>query len=595
MRRTPEREFQAVRTLFVDLFEVNEYPSRSGCSGRRAAGKVGFNLSQETLGFAALGVDPAIMRALDEMGFEEPTPIQTASIPLLLQGRDLVGQAQTGTGKTAAYGIPVLQGLLPDIRRPQALVLAPTRELALQVADEMAKLGKYIRVRNLAICGGLPIERQIKALRAGVEVVVGTPGRIMDHLERKTLKLDQIRTLVLDEADEMLDMGFLDDIETIMSYLPEERQTICFSAVIPDPISRITKRYMKSPEWISIARKELTAATIEQAYFEIRERDKVNALTRIIDHEAISRCIIFCRTKRGCEELASSLQSRGYLAEAIHGDLSQSQRNRALSRFREGQVELLIATDVAARGLDVENVTHVINYDIAHSPEYHVHRVGRTGRAGREGTAFTLIHPREYRQLRIIERATKSKIRLRKVPTAADVAERALDMVGEKIDALVSSGAGGGAKYIELAMRLLEEHEPERLVAALVSVMAEPRGQGSAVSSSYSLSSLDDDGPRERRHVRSSGADGFADTGAEPGYTRLFVNIGARQRVTPADFVRTIAREADIPGSLIGAIDIHDDFTFVEVPAEVGRTVLDALADVSIRGRSVQAEPARPR
>jgi ATP-dependent RNA helicase DeaD len=352
---------------------------------------------------------------------------------------------------------------------------------------------------------------------------------------------------------------------------------------------------MKSPEWISIARKELTAATIEQAYFEIRERDKVNALTRIIDHEAISRCIIFCRTKRGCEELASSLQSRGYLAEAIHGDLSQSQRNRALSRFREGQVELLIATDVAARGLDVENVTHVINYDIAHSPEYHVHRVGRTGRAGREGTAFTLIHPREYRQLRIIERATKSKIRLRKVPTAADVAERALDMVGEKIDALVSSGAGGGAKYIELAMRLLEEHEPERLVAALVSVMAEPRGQGSAVSSSYSLSSLDDDGPRERRHVRSSGADGFADTGAEPGYTRLFVNIGARQRVTPADFVRTIAREADIPGSLIGAIDIHDDFTFVEVPAEVGRTVLDALADVSIRGRSVQAEPARPR
>ena len=560
MRRTPEREFQAVRTLFVDLFEVNEYPSRSGCSGRRAAGKVGFNLSQETLGFAALGVDPAIMRALDEMGFEEPTPIQTASIPLLLQGRDLVGQAQTGTGKTAAYGIPVLQRLLPDIRRPQALVLAPTRELALQVADEMAKLGKYIRVRNLAICGGLPIERQIKALRAGAEVVVGTPGRIMDHLERKTLKLDQIRTLVLDEADEMLDMGFLDDIETIMSYLPEERQTICFSAVIPDPISRITKRYMKSPEWISIARKELTAATIEQAYFEIRERDKVNALTRIIDHEAISRCIIFCRTKRGCEELASSLQSRGYLAEAIHGDLSQSQRNRALSRFREGQVELLIATDVAARGLDVENVTHVINYDIAHSPEYHVHRVGRTGRAGREGTAFTLIHPREYRQLRIIERATKSKIRLRKVPTAADVAERALDMVGEKIDALVSSGAGGGAKYIELAMRLLEEHEPERLVAALVSVMAEPRGQGSAVSSSYSLSSLDDDGPRERRHVRSSGADGFADTGAEPGYTRLFVNIGARQQVTPADFVRNIAREADIPGSLIGAIDIHDDF-----------------------------------
>lgn len=542
-------------------------------------------MSEQTQGFAALGVEPAIVRALDDLGFEEPTPIQTASIPLLLEGRDMIGQAQTGTGKTAAFGIPLLQRLRPNTQRPQALILAPTRELALQVADEIAKIGKYVRVRNLAICGGLPIERQIKALRAGVEVVVGTPGRVMDHLERKTLKLDEIRTFVMDEADEMLDMGFLNDIEAIMSYLPDERQTVCFSAVIPDPIARITNRYMKSPEWVSIARKELTASTIEQAYFEIRERDKVDALTRIVDHEAISRCIIFCRTKRGCEELASSLQSRGYLAEAIHGDLNQAQRNRTLARFKEGQVELLIATDVAARGLDVENVTHVINYDIAHSPEYHVHRVGRTGRAGREGTAFTLIHPREYRQLRIIERATKSKIRLRKVPTAADVAERALDLVGERVGSLVAAGSGRDPKYVELAMRLLDEHEPERLVAALISAMAEPHGSYAGVGS----------GSPDTLHRGSGfGADEFSDTGAEPGYVRLFVNVGSKHRATPADFVRTIAHEADIPGSLIGAIDIHDDFTFVEVPSEIGRLVLDAIAHVSIKGRSVQAEPARP-
>lgn len=535
---------------------------------------------EQEQGFAALGVNPVIIRALDEMGFEEPSPIQIATIPILLGGTDMVGQAQTGTGKTAAFAIPLLQRLNPELERPQALVLTPTRELALQVADEIAKIGKHMRARELAIYGGQPIERQIKALRAGVSVVIGTPGRIIDHIRRHTLKLDQMHTFILDEADEMLSMGFIEDIELIMSQLPKERQSICFSATMPDAIVAITERYMKDPSRVSIDRSDLMAPNIEQAYFEVRERDKVDALTRIVDHEAISRGIVFCGTKRGCDELASALQARGYLAEALHGDLNQVQRNRVLLRFREGQIELLVATDVAARGLDVENVTHVINYDIASSPEYHVHRVGRTGRIGREGTAFTLIHPREFRQLKLIERATRAQIPRRNIPTAADIAERTLDLVGERVGALVVSGAGQDPRYVDLAMRLLEEHEPERVIAALLSTMTVGRGAVGADSGRGSDPAVD--------------AYEFPDTGAEPGYVRLFINIGSRNRAKPADFVRTIAQEAAISGSLIGAIDIHDTFTFVEIPREVAPTVLDAMKHASIQGRSLHAEPARP-
>ncbi len=589
-------------------------------------------------GFEVLGVHSAIMRSLDEMGFEEPTPIQAAAIPILFEGKDLIGQAQTGTGKTAAFAIPLLQCVDPDSRSPQAMVLAPTRELALQVADDITRIGKYMHLKALALVGGHSIERQIRALRAGAPIVVGTPGRVMDHINRRTIQLNQVRMFVLDEADEMLDMGFIDDIDEIMSNVPEERQTVCFSAVIPAPIIRITKQHMKNPQQVSVDREEPTASTIEQAYFEVRDKDKVEALTRIIDHEGIARGIVFCRTKRGSDELASALQARGYAAEAIHGDLNQVQRNRAMARFKEGQVELLVATDVAARGLDVENVTHVINYDIAHSPEYHVHRIGRTGRAGREGTAFTFVSPREFRQLKLIERVTKSRIPRRRVPTAIDVAERVLEMIGEKVGSLVESGAGQEAKYMDLASDLLNDYDSERLVAALVSSLAENRpgacpeyevaeeiGRGRYGDSDGKRISRrrSDSGNKARLKARAnvrvnarvnarpgpkfsrSGSgrfhdedsyDGdFPDTGAEPGYIRLFINIGSRQRVKPADFVRTIARQADISGGLIGAIDIHDDFTFVEVPREVGPEVLDAMRHASIQGRSVQVEPARPR
>ncbi|MGE5673788.1 MAG: DEAD/DEAH box helicase [Mycobacterium leprae] len=528
-------------------------------------------------GFAAMPIHEAILKSLDEMGFEEPSPIQAEAIPLLLEGKDLIGQAQTGTGKTAAYAIPLLQRLKPDVQRPQGLVLAPTRELALQVAEEIGRIGKYMNVRELAVYGGSPIDRQIRALRAGVSLVIGTPGRLLDHINRGTIKLDQVHTLVLDESDEMLDMGFIDDIETIIRHLPEERQTVCFSATMPDPILRLTRRYMNEPVRVTIAAKELTAATIEQAYFEIRERDRIDALTRIIDHEAIARAIIFCRTKRSCDEVSSALQARGYMAEAIHGDLNQAQRNRTLARFKEGQIELLVATDVAARGLDVENVTHVINYDIAQSPEAHVHRIGRTGRAGREGTAFTLIHPREFRQLKFIERQTKGRIPRRNVPTATDVAERAQELMEERIGTMVNQ-PNPALQYAEMAGRLLEEHDPQRLVAALLATMMESRG-----------GSVAEEAPR-----RAAPTGQFPETGAEPGYVRLFFNIGSRDRVSPADFVRTIAREADIPGGLIGAIDIHDAFTFVEVPRDVGAQVMEAMRSASIHGRNINVEPARP-
>ncbi|HEY3314533.1 MAG TPA: DEAD/DEAH box helicase [Bacillota bacterium] len=538
---------------------------------------------EELQGFSALGIHPAILKALDEMGFEEPSPIQAAAIPVLLEGKDLVGQAQTGTGKTAAFAIPLLQRLDPAVRGPQALVLAPTRELALQVTEEFAKIGKHLDVRGLAVYGGQPIERQIKALRAGVSVVIGTPGRILDHLERRTLRLEQVHAFVLDEADEMLSMGFIEDVETILTHLPTERQTVCFSATMPAPIVRITERYTNAPAKISIGQRGIAAPpAIEQAYYEIRERDKVEALARIIDHEAISRGIIFCRTKRSCDELASALQARGYLAEAIHGDLNQMQRNRVLARFKEGQVELLIATDVAARGLDVENVTHVVNYDIAQSPESHVHRAGRTGRVGREGTVFTLIHPREFRQLKLIERATRARIDRRPVPTAADVAERALDLIGERVGALIAGGAGQDPKYIDLALHLLEEHEPERLVAALVAEMVGGRPTGGP------------EAERVKGRDVASASDDFPETGAESGYVRLFINIGGRHGVGPADFVRTIARRADISGGLIGMIDIHDDFTFVEVPRDLGPAVLESMRHASIQGRTVHAEPAKP-
>ncbi|MCG0237803.1 MAG: DEAD/DEAH box helicase [Firmicutes bacterium] len=521
--------------------------------------------------FKDLGLSDRVLRALEDMGFEEPSPIQARAIPLLLAGHDVIGQAQTGTGKTAAFGVPIVERLDPKVRGVQALVLTPTRELAIQVAEEIGRIGKYSRIRVVPIYGGQNIERQIRLLRMGTEVVVGTPGRIMDHIRRGTLKLDKVRMLVLDEADEMLDMGFIDDIEWIIQNLPTERQTALFSATMPDEIKGLATRYMRSPQHVAVNPAQLTVPQIEQYFYEVRPTLKVEALCRILDTENVERGIIFCRTKKGVDELAEALQRRGYLAEGIHGDMNQAQRNRVMARFKEGQIELLVATDVAARGLDIEGVTHVINFDIPQDAESYVHRIGRTGRAGRSGTALTLITSREFPQLRLIERTIRQRIQRRPLPSLADVAERQREVLKERLLRVLSRGKLGF--YQDLARELLDSEDfaaEELLAAALKLAMGEAE-------------------PVPEVPTR------FGETGAEPGFVRFFLNIGRAQGVQPADIVRSIATQAGVPGSIVGKIDIYDRFTFVEVPEDVAAQVLTAMQESTIKGRTVNIEPARKR
>ena len=368
--------------------------------------------------FGSLELDKKIVTALTDMGFEEPSPIQAATIPLVLEGNDVIGQAQTGTGKTAAFGIPLVQAIT-DFKHIQALIMTPTRELAIQVAEEVGKIGRTRRVRALPVYGGQPIERQIRALRNNVQIVIGTPGRLIDHINRGTIRLDHIKFLVLDEADEMLDMGFVDDIEEIMRSLPVERQTLLFSATMPRPILSLTKKYMKAPKNVTISKEELTVPLIEQYYFETK--DKIEGLCRLLDAEIDGKLIIFCRTKKGVDDLSIALSSRGYMAEGLHGDLSQNQRDRVMKKFREGAVDVLIATDVAARGIDVDNITHVINFDIPQDPESYVHRIGRTGRAGNTGVAMTFITPREFRQLKLPSRLKSNAVSCRLLLTLSSV------------------------------------------------------------------------------------------------------------------------------------------------------------------------------
>ncbi|HEY4707170.1 MAG TPA: DEAD/DEAH box helicase, partial [Thermodesulfobacteriota bacterium] len=362
--------------------------------------------SKEKKSFGDFGLSSDLLKAVSSMGFEEPTPIQSKTIPVLLTGKDVIGQAQTGTGKTAAFGIPIIELIDKGVNTVQAIILAPTRELAIQAAEEMNKLGQFKRVHALPVYGGTSIERQIKALAKGVHVVVGTPGRVLDHIERKTLKLKDVRIVVLDEADEMLDMGFIEDITRILKETPDDRQTLLFSATMPEEVLRISKRYMKTPERIRIAADTLTAAKISQIVYEVRNSDKVDALSRLIDYDADGTFLVFCHTKREVDEVTSHLKLRGYSADAMHGDYTQAQRETVLKKFRGSKIDILVATDVAARGLDISNISHVVNFSIPQNPESYVHRIGRTGRAGREGVAITFVTPREDRQLRQIQAAS---------------------------------------------------------------------------------------------------------------------------------------------------------------------------------------------
>lgn len=398
-------------------------------------------------------IDERIIRAVEEMGFETMTPIQEQAIPVMLEGRDLIGQAQTGTGKTAAFGIPIIQKIDPEEKGLQAIILCPTRELAIQAAEEIRRFAKYMHeVKVLPVYGGQDISRQIRALSKGVQIVVGTPGRVMDHMRRHTLKTSKVRIVVLDEADEMLNMGFREDIETILKDMPEERQTALFSATMPRPILEITKEYQKEDaEYIRVTPKEVTIPLIKQAYYQVQRKDKEEVLTRLIDYYHPKRSLIFCNTKRMVDELSEHLKDRGYQAEGLHGDLSQGQRDTVMNLFRGGRMDILIATDVAARGIDVDDVEAVFNYDVPDDIEYYVHRIGRTGRAGKTGRSFTLVVGREMYKIRDIERVCHTKIRERSIPSAADITSvKAEKVLGEAIDTIQN-------KNLDTAMDFLRE------------------------------------------------------------------------------------------------------------------------------------------
>ncbi len=519
--------------------------------------------------FEALGLSETLLAALRELGYDEPTPIQAQAIPAMLSGRDVIAQAQTGTGKTAAFALPIIERLQP-LRAPQALVLAPTRELAMQVAEAVFRYGKSREARVLPVYGGQPIERQLRALERGVQVVVGTPGRIMDHMRRGTLALDAIRTVVLDEADEMLDMGFAEDIEYILQYTPPERQTALFSATLPEAVQSLAQRYTRDPLRISVVSETLSAPRIKQVYYDVLPREKLDALCRVLDVETPASAIIFCRTRAEADQLGESLQGRGYLAEVIHGDLSQAMRDRVMKRFREGQIELLVATDVAARGLDIPDVSHVVNYDVPGDPESYVHRIGRTGRAGRAGMAITLITPRERRQLQLIERAIRIRIQPSKLPTLADVAARRREAFRDALREVLANE--NLDPYVLMVEEMTEEHDVTELAAAAFKLLL------NEVEQEDTLVSVEGDS-----------------AGTEAGMTRLFLDVGRFDRIRPADIVGAIANEVGLSGKQIGAIDIYDRFAFVEVPSDQAQRVLHGLAGVTLRGRRIRVSLAKPR
>ena len=528
----------------------------------------------QTLKFDELNLSREILRGVREMGFEEASPIQSQAIPIAMTGADIIGQAQTGTGKTAAFGIPVLEKVKKEIKHPQALILCPTRELAVQAAEEIRKIAKYMHgVKVLPIYGGQDINKQIRALK-GTQIIIGTPGRVMDHLRRKTIRCEHVDTIVLDEADEMLNMGFREDIETVLQYIPnEDRQTILFSATMPQPILDITKNYQKpDAKMIKVVKKELTVPKIEQYYLDVKRKDKVEVLCRLLDYYEPKLSLVFCNTKKMVDDLTEVLKGRGYFTEGLHGDMSQAQRDRVMKSFRNGKTDILIATDVAARGIDVDDVEAVFNYDIPQDDEYYVHRIGRTGRAGRTGRSFTFVKGKEVYKLRDIMRYCKTKIYAMPVPSLNDVNQIKIEKVMDKIGTIIEE------EDLTTMINMIEKQVNESdytamdIAAAFLKMYMGQLGEGSADSDNSEYD--------------------FDNTGAEEGMARLFINIGKAQKIKAKDILGAIAGEANIPGKLVGAIDLYDKYTFVEVPKENAADVLKAMKNVKIKGKAINIEPA---
>mgnify|MGYP005947198417 CR=1 FL=1 len=512
--------------------------------------------------FGSLLLDKKIVASLTAMGFEEPSPIQEQTIPLVLEGSDVIGQAQTGTGKTAAFGIPVVQSIT-DHRHIQALIMTPTRELAIQVAEEIGKIGRTSKIKALPVYGGQPIDRQIRALRSGVQIVIGTPGRLIDHINRKTIKLDHIKFLVLDEADEMLDMGFVDDMEEIMKNLPAERQTLLFSATMPRPILSLTKKYMKAPKNVTISKEELTVPLIDQYYFETK--DKIEGLCRLLDAEIDGKLIIFCRTKKGVDDLVAAMQARGYMVEGMHGDMSQVQRMKTLAKFKNGSLKFLVATDVAARGIDVDGVTHVFNYELPQDIESYVHRIGRTGRAGREGTAYSIITPKEFGFLKQIKNVTKGNIEKRQVPTVQEIYDAKFKAMTEEVSSIIE--AEDYSKFVNVATQLTETHDSVKVIASLL--QSQFKNQ---LSFDYSTDKLE-------APAKVKGND-----------VRLFFSAGRRDGLTIKNLINYIKDNAKVGASQIRDIDIMENFAFVNVDDAIHMQVLEKCTGGKINKRRVNVE-----
>ena len=546
--------------------------------------------------FADLGLRPELLEALTGLGYEEPTPIQREAIPPLIEGRDLLGQAATGTGKTAAFAIPLLQRLAPQGRskKPVALVLVPTRELAIQVSEAVHRYGRGLGARVLPIYGGQPIGRQLGALDRGVDVVVATPGRALDHLGRGTLPLDALEVVVLDEADEMLDMGFAEDIEAILQGTPGERQTVLFSATMPPRIDGMARRHLRNPVRIHMGREQVDpgqAPLVRQIAYVVPRAYKTATLGRILDVESPTAAIVFCRTRDEVDQIAETLNGRGYRAEALHGGMSQEQRDKVMGRLRNQTADLLVATDVAARGLDVEHLTHVVNYEVPSAPDSYVHRIGRVGRAGREGVAITLVEPREHRMLKTIERVTKQQISVEKVPSSADLRARRLEMTRAALEESILQDDLEGFRVV--VESLADEFDVLQVAMAAVKLAHEATGPAAAEEEIPEIAPVADRGGPSRTGGGGGGGKPkrtFPSSGAR--MTKVFVGAGRSAGIRPQDLVGAITGETGLGGRDVGAIEIADRFSLVEVPDAAADEVVTALRATTIKGRKATVRRA---
>ncbi|WP_341978438.1 DEAD/DEAH box helicase [Microbacterium sp. LWO13-1.2] len=554
----------------------------------------------ETPGFEELGLTGPVLRAVHDLGYETPSPIQAATIPTLLAGRDVVGMAQTGTGKTAAFALPVLENLDISQKTPQALVLAPTRELALQVCEAFESYAAKMKgVHVLPVYGGQGYGVQLSALRRGVHVIVGTPGRIMDHLAKGTLDLSELKYLVLDEADEMLKMGFAEDVEQILAQTPKEKQVALFSATMPPQIRRLAQQYLRDPEEISIKSKTATGTNITQRYLVVSYAQKVDALTRILEVENFEGMIVFVRTKNETETLAEKLRARGYSAAAINGDVAQVQRERTVNQLKDGKLDILVATDVAARGLDVERISHVVNFDIPTDTESYVHRIGRTGRAGRKGDAISFITPRERYLLKSIEKATRQQPTQMQLPSTEDVNTTRLARFDDAITAALSETARIDG-FRDIVAHYVRNHDvPEGDVAAALAVVAQgatpllldpahdPLSKAVAADNRPARDSAGGTrAPRTDREPRT-------DRRGRGDYTPYRIEVGRRHRVEPRQIVGALANEGGLGRDDFGVINIRPDFSTVELPANMDPSVLEKLRDTRISGRLIEIKADR--